>query len=392
MTTTPAEPLPADGTARDTTPSVCPVTGVVGSGITRTTTPTGDSAWLATGYDLVRDLFTDPRLGRSHRTPETAPRLGESAFSGGPIGNFDTELDDHARMRTLLQPHFSPKRMRELRPRVEQLTTELLDAMEDQGPPADLQAALALPLPLLVICELLGVPYEDRNRFRDWVDAVGNVADRAKVEQGVAELFAYCLHLVGRKRRDPGDDVVSRLCAVDGVTDDEIATHAMVLLFAGHETSAVQIGVGIRMLLENPAQFQLLHERPDLVASAAEELLRACNASSLPRYARHALTVGDTDIAPGDLVLLGVASANHDRTTFTHPDRVDITRQESAHFMFGYGPRYCLGAPLARLELQIAFSQLVTRFPTLAFAVDPATLTERDDIFTGGLTALPVRW
>ncbi|MFE3988968.1 hypothetical protein ACFXPR_31190, partial [Nocardia tengchongensis] len=175
MTATPAEPRPALALP-DTTPSVCPVTGVIGSGITRWTTPTGDSAWLATGYDLVRELFTDPRLGRSHRTPDTAARLGESAFSGGPIGDFDTELEDHARMRTLLQPHFSPKRMRELRPRVEQLTTELLDAMEAQGSPADLQAALALPLPLLVICELLGVPYEDRNRFRDWVDAGGGGA------------------------------------------------------------------------------------------------------------------------------------------------------------------------------------------------------------------------
>ncbi|MFE3988969.1 cytochrome P450 [Nocardia tengchongensis] len=208
----------------------------------------------------------------------------------------------------------------------------------------------------------------------------------------MAELFAYCLHLVGRKRRDPGDDVVSRLCAVVGVTDDEIATHAMVLLFAGHETSAVQIGVGVRMLLENPAQWQLLRDRPELVATAAEELLRACDASSLPRYARHELTIGDTDIAAGDLVLLGVASANHDRAAFTHPEQVDITRQESAHFLFGYGPRYCLGAPLARLELQVAFGQLVARFPTLTFAVDPATLRERDDIFTGGLTALPVRW
>lgn len=373
-------------------PSVCPVTGAAGSGVTRVTTPTGDSAWLATGYDLVRQLFSDPRLGRSHPAPETAARLGESAFSGGPIGNFDTELDDHARMRSLLAPHFTAKRMRALRPRVEQITTELLDGIEAHGAPADLQAELALPLPLLVICELLGVPYADRNRFRQWVDAVGNITDRATVEQGVGELFGYCLHLVGEKRRAPGDDVVSRLCAVEGVTDDEIATHAMVLLFAGHETSAVQIGVGARMLLENPDQWRLLHERPTLVHSTVEELLRACDASSLPRYARSALTIGETAIPAGDLVLLGIASANHDRSVFTDPDRVDVTRQEAAHFLFGYGPRYCLGAPLARIELQVAFGQLVARFPTMTLAVDPDTLTERDEVFTGGLTALPVRW
>ncbi|MEV6769639.1 cytochrome P450 [Nocardia sp. NPDC051030] len=370
---------------------ICPVTGE-GSGISQVTTPTGDSAWLATGYNLVRELFNDPRLGRSHRTPDTAPRLGEAAFSGGPIGNYDTELADHARMRALLQPHFSPKRMRELRPRVEEITARLLDDMAEQGSPADLQEALSLPLPLLVICELLGVPYEERNQFREWVELVGNVTDRAKVEQGYTELYGYCNDLVARKRRHPSDDVVSRLCAVEDVTDDEIAMHAMVLLFAGHETSAVQIGAGVLMLLENPQQWRLLHKNPDLVAGAAEELLRACDASSIPRYARNDLEVGDVQIPEGDLVLLGIASANHDKSVFTDPERIDITRQEAAHFLFGYGSRYCIGAPLARIELQVAFGQLVSRFPTMSLAVDPAQLSQREEIFTGGLRKLPVQW
>ncbi|GAB0106952.1 cytochrome P450 [Nocardia sp. JMUB6875] len=378
---------------QNSTPAAaCPVTGARGSGISRVTTPTGDAAWLASGYALVRELFNDPRLGRAHRTPETAPRLGQAAFSGGPIGNYDTELADHARMRSLLSPHFSAKRMRELRPRVEQLTSDLLDAMTEQGSPADLQAALALPLPLLVICELLGVPYGERQQFRDWVDAVGHVRDREKVERGVAELYAYCLRLVRNKRANPGDDVVSRLCAVEGVTDDEIAMHSMVLLFAGHETSAVQIGVGVLMLLQNEGQWQLLHENPELIATAVEELLRACEASSIPRYAREDLDVEGVRISEGDLVLLGIASANHDPRVFSDPERVDITRQESAHFLFGYGTRYCLGAPLARIELQVAIGQLVRRFPELSLAVDRESLTERSDIFTGGLHTLPVRW
>lgn len=376
---------------QETPQAVCPVTGATGA-VTRVTTPTGDEAWLATGYNLIKDLFTDPRLGRSHRTPETAPRLGESAFSGGPIGNFETELADHARMRSLLQPHFSPKRMRELRPRVEELTTQLLDAMEEQGSPGDLQAALSLPLPLLVICELLGVPYEDRDQFREWVEAVGHVRDRARVQQGLADLYAYALELVRRKRRTPGDDVVSRLCAVEGVTDDEIAMHAMVLLFAGHETSAVQIGAGVLMLLERPDQWRALCDNPDLVDTAAEELLRACNASSMPRYARDDLEIDGIRIPAGELVLLGIASANHDPEVFTNPDQVDISRQEAAHFLFGYGSRYCIGAPLARIELQVAFRQLAERFPTMTLAVDPADLVERQEIFTGGLTKLPVRW
>ncbi|MFD0000217.1 cytochrome P450 [Nocardia sp. NPDC127526] len=372
--------------------ATCPVTGARVPSVTKVTTPTGDDAWLVTGYHQVRELFTEPRLGRSHRTPETAPRLGQAAFSGGPIGNFDTELADHARMRSLLQPHFSPKRMRELRPRVEQITTELLDAMAEQGSPADLQAALSLPLPLLVICELLGVPYQERDEFREWVEQVGHVRDRATVEQGYAGLYAYCMKLVQTKRRAPGDDVVSRLCAVDDVTDDEIAMHAMVLLFAGHETSAVQIGAGVLMLLENPDQWRKLHENPNLVTTATEELLRACNASSMPRYARDDLEIGGAQVSAGELVLLGIASANHDATVFTDPDAIDISRQEAAHFLFGYGARYCIGAPLARIELQVAFGQLVSRFPTMTLAVDPAALSEREEIFTGGLTKLPVRW
>ncbi|WP_067537409.1 cytochrome P450 [Nocardia crassostreae] len=378
---------------QNSTPAAtCPVTGAAVPSVTKVTTPTGDDAWLVTGYQQVRELFTEPRLGRSHRTPETAPRLGQAAFSGGPIGNFDTELADHARMRSLLQPHFSPKRMRELRPRVEQITTALLDAMEEQGSPADLQAALSLPLPLLVICELLGVPYEEREEFREWVEQVGHVRDRAKVEQGYAGLYAYCLKLVQAKRRTPGDDVVSRLCAVADVSDDEIAMHAMVLLFAGHETSAVQIGAGVLMLLENPDQWRTLHENPALVVTATEELLRACNASSMPRYARDDLEIGGARVAAGELVLLGIASANHDAAVFTDPDTIDIARQEAAHFLFGYGARYCIGAPLARIELQVAFGQLVSRFPTMTLAVDPAALSERAEIFTGGLTKLPVRW
>src|ERR1700752_4594509 len=175
----------------------------------RVRTEVGDPAWLVTGHTTVRRLLEDDRLGRSHPQPEAAARAGESVLFGGPTGNFATERADHSRMRALLQPHFTPKHMRALTPRVEALTTQLLDRMAEHGPPADLHTALALPLPILVICELLGVPYEDRDQFRRWTTEASNTRDRALSAQGVWQLFGYGQRLVAAKRRQPGDDVIS---------------------------------------------------------------------------------------------------------------------------------------------------------------------------------------
>jgi pentalenolactone synthase len=357
-------------------------------------TAMGDRAWLVTGHAEVRRLLTDDRLGRSHPAPETAARTGASALFGGPIGNFDTEQADSARMRALLQPHFSPKRMRALRPRVEALTSQLLDELAAQGPPADLHAALALPLPILVICELLGVPYEDRDTFRGLTDAAADVRDRARSERGLAELFGYGQELVARKRQAPVDDVISRLCAADGVSDDEIAMLSMSLLFAGHETTVVQIGLGALLLLTNPDQWRALLDDPGLASNAVEEILRAPGkgGGGIPRYAREDLEIDDVRVSAGDLVLLDNDAANHDETAFASPDRFSITRPASAHLTFGYGPRYCIGAPLARIELQAVFSALVPRFPTMRLAVPIDELTVRRDVLTGGVTELPVTW
>ncbi|MQA10408.1 MAG: cytochrome P450 [Pseudonocardiaceae bacterium] len=356
-------------------------------------TAVGDKAWLVTGYADVRRLMSDDRLGRSHPDPEHAARTGESTLFGGPLGDFDTEQADNARMRSLLQPHFTPKRMRALRSRVETLTARLLDEQAEHGPPADLHTTLALPLPILVICELLGVPYEDRDDFRAWSQAAGNVRDRARSEQGLADLFGYGQRLVTRKRRDPGDDVISRLCGTDGVADEEIAMLSMALLFAGHETTVVQIGLGALLLLTNPSQWQALVDDPSLVPNAVEELLRAPGkgGGGIPRYARTDLEIGEVTVHKGDLVLLDNGAANHDPAVFADPDHVDITRQP-AHLSFGHGPRYCIGAPLARIELQAAFSELVSRFPTMRLTVPVDELTVRRDVLTGGLTELPVTW
>lgn len=355
----------------------------------RIRTAVGDEAWVVREYAQVRRLLDDERLGRSHRTPEKAARTGESALFGGPLGNFETEHADHARMRALLQPHFSPKRMRALRPRIEALTTQLLD---DLTSPADLHAALAVPLPILVICELLGVPYEDRDAFRAWTADVGNTRDRARSERGLGELFAYGQRLVARKRAEPADDVVSRLCATEGIDDAEVAMLAMSLLFAGHETTVVQIGLGALLLLSSPEQWRALAADPSLVPNAVEEILRTGRSSGngIPRYAREDLA--DTEVAAGDLVLLHTNAANHDPSVFPDPDRTDITRAAAPHLTFGHGTRYCLGAPLARIELQTVFTHLPARFPTMRLTTPPTNLKQREDTLTGGLEKLPVTW
>jgi len=362
--------------------------------IHRIRTAVGDPAWLVTGYAEVRRLLDDDRLGRSHPDPDNAARSGESVLFGGPLGDYLSEKADHARMRSLLQPHFSPGRMRAFRPRVQRLTTKLLDDLYEHGTPADLHQALALPLPIGVICELLGVPYEDRTRFHTWTQAAADTGDRARSEQGLADLFSYGQQLVAHKRRQPGDDVISRLCENDDVGDDEVAMLSMALLFAGHETTVVQIGMGALLLLAHRDQWQAVSNDPHLVADAVEEIMRAPGkgGDGIPRYARTEIELGEVTIGAGDLVMLDNGAANHDAGVFADPDRFDVTRRQAAHLSFGHGARYCLGAPLARIELQTVFTQLTSRFPTMRLAVPVEELKVRTDVLTGGLVELPVTW
>ncbi len=360
----------------------------------RVRTRTGDEAWLVTGYEQVRSLLTDERLGLSHPDPASAARTGASALFGGPQGDFATERTDHARMRSLLQPHFTPRRVRSLAPRVNELVTSLLDDLEGSPRPADLVESLAVPLPVLVICELLGVPYADRDRFRAWSRDAADTADRARSERGLGDLFAYGVDLVTRKRRAPGDDVISRLAQDPDVGDDEAAMLAMALLFAGHETTVTQIGLGVLCLLTHPDQYQALGRDPGLVPGAVEEVLRAParGGDGVPRYARTDIDIDGVTIGAGELVLCDTGAANHDPGAFREPDRFDITRAGAAHLTFGHGARYCVGAPLARLELHAVLAGLTSRFPTLRLAVDVDELRTRHDVLTGGLVRLPVEW
>jgi cytochrome P450 len=358
----------------------------------RVRTPVGDPAWLVTGHAEVARLYDDDRLGVAHPEPDTAARY-ESARFGGPMSNFATERADHARKRALLQPHFTPRRLQALRARVDVLTTRLLDDLAAKGSPADLRAAVAVPLPVLVICELLGVPREDSEQFCAWIINASNTFHGAGTELGLDQLFAYSQQLVSRKRREPGDDVISRLCATAGVSDDEAARLATGLLWAGHGSPVPHIGLGALLLLANPEQWRALAHDPALASNAVEETLRAGTSTDVfPRYARTDLELDGVTIKAGDLVLMSIGAANHDPSVFADPDRVDITRRALGHLTFGHGGRYCIGAPLARIELHAVLSQLASRFPTMRLAVGVEELTLRTDMLFSGLVELPVRW
>jgi cytochrome P450 len=361
--------------------------------VARVRTPAGDEAWLVTRYEEVRQLLGDSRLGLSHPDPQSAPRISDSALFGSAQGNFATEEADHAGMRALLVPYFSPRRMQAFRPRVEALVDELLDGLAGRRPPVDLHEALSLPVPVLVICELLGVPYEDRSQFRAWSQDMAGTTDREQSGQALGNLVGYMHELVARKRACPGDDVLSGLVGA-GLADGDIAYLGALLLFAGQETTVVRLDLGTLLMCINPGQRQLIQRRPGLLPCAVEEILRATGAGGgwVPRWARSDLTIGGVTVRAGEAVLLHIASANYDEDAFAEPDRFDVTRTPNLHLAFGQGPRYCIGAPLARIELQAVFARLIPRFPGMRLAAPLDQLQVRTGLLTGGLAQLPVTW
>jgi cytochrome P450 len=364
--------------------------------ITKVRTPAGDEAWLVTRHAEVKELFSDRRLGRSHPDLGHAPRISNAILLGGPMGNYETEPADHAQMRALLTPFFSAKRMAALRPRVEEMVDQFLDALATRTPPVDLHEALSFPLPVMVICELLGVPFADRERFRIWSTDIADLYDRARASASSRSLNAYMRELVERKRAQPEDDVLSGLCAVGNgsLSNEQIAELGAGLLFAGHETTVVRIDIGTLLFLTHPDQRQALLSAPELITTAVEEILRLSNtgAVALPRYAREAIEVGDVTIQPGEAVLLSGGAANRDERVFSEPDSFTIERQPNPHLTFGYGSHFCIGAPLARIELQAVFARLLSRFPNLRLAVPPEDIRFRNHVLTGGLLELPVTW
>jgi cytochrome P450 len=360
--------------------------------ITLVRTAAGDTAWLVTGYDEVKALFGDDRLGRAHPEPDRAARISDSVL-GGPLGNYETEQEDHDRMRRLLAPAFSPRRMRALRCRVQEMVDGLLDRLATLDRPVDLHQELAFPLPVMVICELLGVPYADREKFRTWSAAINRVDDREGSGTALGELMEYMVALIEDKRQAPAEDVISDLVAA-AADWGQISLLAAMLLFAGHETTVARIDFGTLLLLLNPAEREAVRTDPTLMPGAVEEILRVVTTGGglITRYTRTDLDVSGVRIPAGDAVLLTPAVANRDPGVFTDPGRFDITRQPNPHLAFGNGRHFCLGAGLARMELEVVFTTLLHRFPTLRLAVPLDRLRLRSEAVTGGLAELPVTW
>ena len=371
----------------------------------RVTTPAGDPAWLVTTYHDVKQLLNDPRLGRSHPDPERAPRYADAAIFGGPIGSPETEQAEHAQMRALLTRSFSARRMDLLRPRIQDLVDGLIDDLLQRVPPADFHAAVSFPLPVLVICQLLGVPFEDHQRFRQWSDDAADMTDANRSRAGLAQLFGYMLELLSRKRQQPAEDVISDLLAAQAInpalTDQGIAQLSAGLLFAGHETTVAAIDKGVVLLTANAMRREALRADPGLIASTVEEILRYPDPvrpvdieepGGLPRYAHADIELDGVTIKAGDLVLLALREANVDADIFPRPDEFDIRRADNPHLAFGHGSRYCIGAPLARIELQTVLATLMRRVPTLHLAVPIDQLRPKRHLLTGGLVELPVTW
>jgi pentalenolactone synthase len=367
-------------------------------------TPAGDPAWLVTRFHQARELFADTRLGRSHPSPEQASRISDAAIISGPSGEYETEQATHRRMRSLLVPAFSATRMRRLGDHVQELGDGRLDAMvaeHDQAPerPVDLHAHLSFPLPVMVICELLGVPFADREYFHDLSTRLGRMDIGDDAQAAMTELRAYMSRLAALKRADPQPDVMSDLVAAQAkdptFTEDELARIASGLLFAGHETTMTRIDMGVVLLLSDLARRDAFAADPDGQAQATvEEVLRLTAAGELGllRYAHEDIEVEGQLIRRGDAVLLSSNAANRDPAVFDEPGTFDPSRNPNIHLAFGHGGHFCIGASLARTELRIALSTVFRRLPGLRLAVPAEQLQIRTGSVAGGLVSLPVTW
>ncbi|RZQ59396.1 cytochrome P450 family protein [Amycolatopsis suaedae] len=361
--------------------------------------------WLVTGYADARALLADDRISKDNATARTllAGQLGEdeedTGFLAQSLGDhmLNSDPPQHTRLRKLVNTAFTGRRVAALRPRVEQITEELLDAMAGRDE-VDLLEAFALPLPITVICELLGVPDMDRDRFRTWSNTMLSSGPRDEVQQSSVLLAGYLAELIEHKRRTPGDDLMTSLIEAsddgDRLSEGELISMAFLLLVAGHDTTVNLIGNGVLALLRHPDQLAALRADPGLLPGAVEEFLRydgPVNIATL-RFTKESIEVGGVAIPEGEFVLISLLGANRDAERFADPHSLDVTRQAGGHLAFGHGIHYCLGAPLARLEGEIAFGGLVRRFPGLALAAAPGErLHWRRSTLMHGLERLPVR-
>ncbi|MGK4904586.1 cytochrome P450 [Streptomyces albus] len=369
--------------------------------------PSGDAGYLVSRYEDVRAVLSEPRCSRAATVRPEAPKLTAVPFDAG--GLFTMDPPEHTRLRALVSRAFTPRRVARMRPRLVQLAGSLADSLADAGPPADLNAAFAFPFPVAVICELLGVPYADRERFRTWSDAVLSLTAHTPQEmlRHKEALLAYLARLVAAKRREPGEDLLSALVTVrdedGGLTEQELLTLAMTLLIAGHETTAGVLGTSVFTLLRHPGGMARVPDDEEELSALVEELLRInpLGDGGPLRVTTRPVEVAGHTLPANSAVIASVCSANRDGSRFPEPDRFDPGRFDPArartgtaagHLAFGHGPHYCLGAPLARAELAVALRTLADRFPTLRLAVPVEDVTMHTGLLVNRLTRLPVTW
>jgi cytochrome P450 len=371
--------------------------------VARVRLPSGDEAALVIRYDDVRQVLSDPRFARSSDAPDAA-RVSESGavFDGEMSATLPQTGEAHKRWRRMISKWFTAKRMVALRPRITAMAEQLVADMVEQGAPADLKAGLGFPLPVWVICDMLGVPESDRDRFSEWSDQFLNLTryTRDEVRAGHAEFLAYMSGHIAAKRTGPGDDLLSELVTstdADGepMPDDVLVATGVGLLIAGHETTANMIGKMVAMLLADRRRWERLLADRSLVRSAVEEALRFdANAGfGMTRYLDEDIEVSDhTALPAGTTVVCSMAAANRDERVFDHADEMDLARTPNPHLAFGAGPHSCLGQALARTELQAVLEVLLRTLPTLELAVPAEDLPRVEGLVVGGLRKVMVRW
>ena len=371
-------------------------------GVRTATNAFGMTVYLVTRYEDIKDVLSDHERFSNARPPgfvvPGAPAVAEKEQASARAGNLlGLDPPEHQRLRRMLTPEFTIRRMKRLGRRIVEIVDAQLDAMEKPGPPTDLVASFALPIPSLVICELLGVPYDDRDDFQRrsarQLDLSIPIAERLELVRRGRE---YMGSLVERARRQPGDDILGMLVREHGteLTDNELIGVAGLLLLAGHETTSNMLGLGTLALLRHPDQLVSVRDDPDAIGPAVEELLRWLSIvhSAIPRITTTDVEIAGVPIPAGQLVFVSLPSGNRDPDFIDSPEVLDIGRGAPGHLAFGHGVHHCLGAPLARMEMRIAFPALLRRFPTLALAEDFSDVAFRSFHFIYGLKSLEVTW
>jgi cytochrome P450 len=371
-------------------------------GVRTATNSFGMTVFLVTRHEDIKEVLSDHERFSNGRPPgfviPGAPTVPEEEQASARAGNLlSIDPPEHQRLRRMLTAEFTIRRMKRLEPRITEIVNAQLDAMEKAGPPVDLVASFALPIPSLVICELLGVPYDDRDDFQRrtvrQLDLSLPIPERMELQR---QGRAYMRSLVERARRQPGEDILGMLVREHGheLTNDELIGIASLLLLAGHETTSNMLGLGTLALLRHPDQLAAVRDDPDAIGPAVEELLRWLSIvhSAIPRITTTDVEIAGVEIPAGRLVFVSLPSANRDPEFIDSPEVLDIRRGAPGHLAFGHGVHHCLGAPLARMEMRIAFPALLRRFPTLALAEDFTEVPFRSFHFIYGLKSLEVAW